>query len=309
MRRLLLLLLVSLTGHTFAASQALVQLPGIPGESGIAGFTNFVEIIEYQVGGNTPVIFSPTGTPGRFTGQEARLKLSLPYGFPDLQTLLAYRSAHSMDLLFLANTDTTPFTLQSLQFTGVYYTEASTSIEPGDDQVCATLRFQFEELSWSTFTPNQTGGVEVTTTVDLNIPFNTYILTFSNPDDLDGDGMPNQWETDNGLDPTSSGDKFGDLDGDFFVNLFEYRADTSPTNANEFLHIQQTTFPATNTTHFTWSSEPGLQYLLQSNTNTGPGWVTQAVIPASGTGTTSTTLTNLPANTMFFRVALDESAP
>ncbi|MCK5702098.1 MAG: hypothetical protein KAI29_13130, partial [Cyclobacteriaceae bacterium] len=40
--------------------------------------------------------------------------------------------------------------------------------------------------------------------------------------DIDGDGIPNNWETKNGFDPNNSDDGNGDKDGDGFTNLEEY---------------------------------------------------------------------------------------
>jgi hypothetical protein len=55
--------------------------------------------------------------------------------------------------------------------------------------------------------------------------------------DTDGDGMPNGWEWDNGLDPNDSADAAGDLDGDGMTNLQEHRAGTNPRNAASVLRI------------------------------------------------------------------------
>jgi len=42
------------------------------------------------------------------------------------------------------------------------------------------------------------------------------------PADGDHDGMPDQWETDNGLNPASAADRNGDIDSDGYTNLEEY---------------------------------------------------------------------------------------
>lgn len=49
-----------------------------------------------------------------------------------------------------------------------------------------------------------------------------------NPSDLDGDGIPNSWESENGLDPEFSGDGSLDPDQDGLTNHEEYEQSTNP---------------------------------------------------------------------------------
>ncbi|MCD6461303.1 MAG: carboxypeptidase regulatory-like domain-containing protein, partial [Thermoplasmata archaeon] len=52
------------------------------------------------------------------------------------------------------------------------------------------------------------------------------------PDDLDGDMMPDEWETNHSLDPTWPGDAMEDTDGDGYTNIQEYMAGTDPRDPN-----------------------------------------------------------------------------
>lgn len=52
--------------------------------------------------------------------------------------------------------------------------------------------------------------------------------------DSDGDGMPDDWEKQYGLNPLSKDDALGDLDGDGFTNLEEYQAKTNPLDPKSF---------------------------------------------------------------------------
>jgi hypothetical protein len=54
--------------------------------------------------------------------------------------------------------------------------------------------------------------------------------------DTDGDGMPNSWETQYGLNPNVN-DAAGDLDGDGARNLDEYQAGTAPNDPSSVLRL------------------------------------------------------------------------
>lgn len=51
--------------------------------------------------------------------------------------------------------------------------------------------------------------------------------------DADGDGLPDEWEREHGLNPSDKADADGDLDQDGFTNREEYLAKTDPANAKD----------------------------------------------------------------------------
>ena len=53
--------------------------------------------------------------------------------------------------------------------------------------------------------------------------------TIGGAEDSDGDGMPDDWELEHGLDPLNPADASGDLDGDGLTNLQEYQKKANPT--------------------------------------------------------------------------------
>lgn len=58
-------------------------------------------------------------------------------------------------------------------------------------------------------------------------------VPFEPVNDADGDGMPDDWEIDNGLDPSDPSDAWTDVDNDQVVSLFEYQLGSSPEEAEE----------------------------------------------------------------------------
>ncbi|MCK4661301.1 MAG: T9SS type A sorting domain-containing protein [Bacteroidales bacterium] len=62
--------------------------------------------------------------------------------------------------------------------------------------------------------------------------FHNKIRKVTTEEDSDDDGMPDSWETDNGLNPNDPFDAWEDPDGDFVLNLFEYQLNSNPFNAS-----------------------------------------------------------------------------
>ena len=93
--------------------------------------------------------------------------------------------------------------------------------------------------------------------------------------DIDGDGIPNDWETLYFGGPTNAMPN-ADPDGDKFNNLREYVADTNPTNGASFFHIEAFSNDVGWIVYFL--SSTGRSYALQLATNLlSPGpWVSGA---------------------------------
>ena len=109
--------------------------------------------------------------------------------------------------------------------------------------------------------------------------------------DTDGDGLPDGWETQNGLNPTNAiglDGANGDPDGDGFTNLQEFLAGTDPQDASSLLAI---TDIAGTGRLITWQSIPGRNYQVLSTTNVNgtfqlaSGTITALSSPATFTNT------------------------
>jgi hypothetical protein len=128
--------------------------------------------------------------------------------------------------------------------------------------------------------------------------------------DTDEDGMPDDWETANNLDPDDDADAALDADGDGQSNIAEFLAGTNPQSSASRLAIAAMTRGAGGVT-LTWSSVPGKSYRIQAcgdlaswqTYESSPG--VTLVIPASaGSQTTQEITTPALDPKRFFRVAV-----
>jgi hypothetical protein len=78
------------------------------------------------------------------------------------------------------------------------------------------------------------------------------------PQDLDGDGLPDVWESAYG-----TSDPNADDDGDGMTNLQEYLANTNPKNADSVLRITSETVDTSGHLTMTWASIGGSRYRVQ----------------------------------------------
>ena len=80
--------------------------------------------------------------------------------------------------------------------------------------------------------------------------------------DMDGDGLPDEWETLHGLNLNDPSDARSDADGDGLTNLAEYQSGTSATNAASGLKLQTVT-PANGQATFTFPAAANQTYSVE----------------------------------------------
>ena len=105
----------------------------------------------------------------------------------------------------------------------------------------------------------------------------------SNPLDQDGDGMPDAWELQFGLNPHDSSDAAWDADNDGMSNLAEYLSGTNPADPTSSLRFDQVTSNGSTLT-LRFTAQPGHSYTVQFRNNAGSGlWQKLADEPAGPT--------------------------
>ena len=101
--------------------------------------------------------------------------------------------------------------------------------------------------------------------------------------DSDGDGMPDGWEQDHGLNPLAN-DAQDDPDGDGMINLWEYLAGTNPQDKTSCLRIEGVTPPVAGRDYaeVTFQAVAGKTYSVQAADSLTPAsWRTVTNLTAT----------------------------
>lgn len=120
----------------------------------------------------------------------------------------------------------------------------------------------------------------------------------ADPDD-DNDGMPDVWETSNGLNPLSAADANADADGDGMSNLAEYIAGTNPTGVLSRFQIAGAEHQGDNLV-ISFQTVTGRTYSVSKSDDLAtPGW-SMMISNVAGTGNSLQAVdTNMPSRRFY----------
>jgi hypothetical protein len=125
---------------------------------------------------------------------------------------------------------------------------------------------------------NASGTLAFSPVSSVSIPAHSGVILLVStnyPADTDGDGMPDDWEVEHGLNPSSPADAAIDSDGDRASNLAEFLAGTIPEDGNSVFRI--TDFSPTG---ITWNTVEGRNYRVERSVDLTGAWQLLDIVPS-----------------------------
>ena len=276
-----------------ATTAAYLHIADVPGESTSPGHVGWFDVYSAS-----HYVAKPQGLPGQhgtyhFTKRidSASPKLSL--------AACTGTNIHTVQL-DLVNVTDHGAVFYSIALSNVFVESISAAVFR-DGGTIESLSLAYEKISW-TYLQLLTNGLPVlTNSADWSVISNTGSYA-SHPStaDSDGDGMPDYYEVNNGLNPLVN-DANGDLDGDGLSNYQEYPAGTQANNPNSVFRVSRVNL-ASGQVRVTWTSEAGRTYTVHAASDVRGPYTAVRTVPSAGAGETFTDFAPAPA-LQFFRIS------
>ncbi|MDZ8118519.1 thrombospondin type 3 repeat-containing protein [Pontiella agarivorans] len=312
-----------LLAHTVSATEAYLKLTRDGQTVDTGNEFGWVRVKAFGHGMETAVqIGSGSSAGGNPEPMNTELVLSMDSSTAELFDAL--QQGYLLDLTLQVVTpsaENTATVVTQLEFSGCRFSAIQSRLQHDMEVPDFTVAFSFSQVDWiitrlNSESDEAEGAVQSGYDVIRALPgsfgpvkvpkaFNGIGNSGGNgSSDRDNDGLPNVWETDNGLNPDFAGDAGEDPDGDGFTNAEEYRTGTDPNEKNSYFRLSMSGpgSPFPGEIELSWNSVSGKQYrILAADHLTNDFSVIKTVTASDGSETSFST--NLTAG-HFFRVQL-----
>lgn len=281
---------------------------------------SWVNLLGFEQGLEREVV---TGTGGageaKATGRECALVLAQDRCVASLMKACAIGEKRDLTLHVVRQTGERDYSVMTeLRFEDAFITAVEGEMAEDQGDPIFRVRLVYAKLSWAntwydTKQVLKAGQVEFDFTtqeifgVSSQVPeLGEYVEGGGGPvdPDADDDGIPDDWETANGLSPSNAADANEDRDKDGRSNKDEYVAGTNPNSGASFFRATVQGPGAANPGQvtLTWSSVAGKSYKVMAASEPG-GTYAQVAVVAGLAGETSHTVA--AGSGRFFKVVVE----
>ncbi len=184
-----------------------------------------------------------------------------------------------------------------IDLTAVQISAMSAAASAGGGDITESVSLSYQQIAWSYTQVDAPGMPTATATWNLSTNGGTYSTGLA---DTDADGMPNAYESANGLNPNGN-DANGDLDNDGLTNYQEFLAGTNPNHADSVFRVTRINL-ANGQVRITWNSVAGKTYTIHAASQVDGPYLPVRNVPSAGPGETFTDFASASSR-QFYRVS------
>lgn len=270
-----------------------LHIAGVPGESTAPGHVGWIE-----VSSASHYVAKPQGLPSQHGAYHFAKRIDS--ASPKLSLAACTGTNIPNAQLDIVNVTNHGAVFYSIALSNVFVESVSAVVEQGGG-TGESLSLAYEQISWTYLQLLTNGAILVTNVANWAVVSNTgSYASHPTATDSDGDGMPDYYEVNNGLNPFVN-DANGDLDGDGLSNYQEYLAGTQANNPNSVFRVSRINL-ASGQVRVTWTSEAGRSYTVHAASDVRGPYTAVRTVPSAGAGETFTDFAPAPA-LQFFRIS------